>query len=548
MRFAWFIAAWVLVAACSEGSTSPTPKAAPADDGVAVILHVIDSQAPPANPATGEKTPAELNKAVYLRYAAKTPPAEVKAVLILMPGFLGSANDFDYLGRRLVQRSRGAIEVWAVDRRSNLLEDHAGFDAAEAAGDPALAEQYYFPRKGDPLAVDGKTFAGFRRSDDLGYMSEWGLDMHLRDWLAIVQQVPAAKRKQLVFVGGHSLGGYLTERFAAWDFDGDVSTTTDAGYNQVAGLVMLDGGGTSEANITPAEWRDGYKMFGFPLPGADGIRDGGGDRTIALGPLDTSLLVAFELLGMWAHYAPAAPSTIWNITPTFNLAAGLLFGKQQFNASNEAVFGFAVDNDTEPVSIVQVTAGKPVGPVSKSYVDLSGFGSAGDFLRPTDDAHFYTWSGFEETGEITDLATFAKMMFAGPSDFIEWYFPARLSLDLQANADLAAPVTEATLVDDARLHFAHLAAVDAPIFAVAAEKGIRTQASDYDALKAVVAPARGKTGPRAGDDFKVVFAPRYTHIDVLAADDERADNAYFATLTDWLLAQSRGGIAPTELP
>ena len=29
-----------------------------------------------------------------------------------------------------------------------------------------------------------------------------------------------------------------------------------------------------------------------------------------------------------------------------------------------------------------------------------------------------------------------------------------------------------------------------------------------------------------GDDFKVVYDPRYTHIDVLAADDETRDNAY----------------------
>lgn len=547
MRFRAYALAFLALAACNGSGNTAKPPAV--DDGVAVTRHVVDSEAPPANPATGDKTPAELNKAVFLRYASKTPPAEVKAILVLAPGFLGSANDFDYLGRRMVQRSAGAIEVWALDRRSNLMEDHTGFDAAEAAGDPDIAAEYYFPRNGEPLAIDGKTFAGFRDEAELAFMSEWGLDMHLRDVLTVVNQVPEPLRKKIVFVGGHSLGGYMTERFAAWDFDGDVSTTTDAGYNQVAGLVLLDGGGESGENISADEWRDGYDMFGFPLPGVAGLRSGEGDRTIALGPLDRSLLVVFELVGMYAHYLPKAASTIWNITPSFNLAAGLLFGKQQFNASNEAVFGFAVDNDTEPVSIVQVSAGLPAGgAVERVDLDLGVFGSSGSFLRPTDDAAFYTWEGFEAAGETTELDRFARMMFAGPSDFVEWYFPARLPIDFQAVADLAVPVSTGTFADEARLRFAHVRRVDAPIFAVAAGKGVAPEISSYDDLKALVAPVRGKTAPRSGDDYKVVRAPTYTHIDVLAADDERAPNAYFSELSAWLLTQSRGSIAPTELP
>jgi pimeloyl-ACP methyl ester carboxylesterase len=518
---------------------------------VVITRHVVASDAAPANPTLQVATPSEYNQSVFLRFRHVTPsgkPAPAKAILILVPGFLGSANDFLYLGRRLVQRSQGAIEVWALDRRSNLLEDHTGFDAAERAQDPKIARDYYFGKYHDGARmVDGQTFAGFKDDRDLAYMSEWGLDVHLRDIRALVNLVPEADRKKTVFVGGHSLGGWLTERFAAWDFDGDVTTTADAGYNQVAGLVMLDGGGQRGTNITAGEWRNGYTMFGFPADGADGLRAEGGTRAIALGPIDKETFVALELIGLYADMLPQKASDIFDVSPGFGFTAAFLFGVKSFHATNEAVFGFAVDNDTEPVSIVQVTAGKPVGGAFKQVdFDLAGF--AGTYLQPADPAAFYTWQGYQPAGEITDLNTFARMMYEGPADFIEWYFPARLSLDLQLVQDIAVPVSTGTLAAEANLHFAHLRQIDAPVFAVAAGKGIRTSASAYDDLKGLLPPARGKTTPRGGDDFTVVYDARYTHIDVLAADDETHDNAYFGTLSAWLLAQSRGDVTVGELP
>src|SRR5262245_50174780 len=60
-----------------------------------------------------------------------------KVVLILIPGFLGGASTFDPLARDLVLAFRGELEVWAVDRRPNQLEDRLGslhgFAGAEEA-------------------------------------------------------------------------------------------------------------------------------------------------------------------------------------------------------------------------------------------------------------------------------------------------------------------------------------------------------------------------------------------------------------------------------
>jgi hypothetical protein len=63
-------------------------------------------------------------------------------VVVAVPGFLGGAGSFDGLARALVkkgQRDGHSIEVWAIDRRSNLLEDLAGMNAADAMNDPELA-------------------------------------------------------------------------------------------------------------------------------------------------------------------------------------------------------------------------------------------------------------------------------------------------------------------------------------------------------------------------------------------------------------------------
>ncbi len=59
-----------------------------------------------------------------------------------MPGFLGGGPSFDGIARSVVRRCTEdgfPVEVWAIDRRSNGMEDLAGMNDAESAGDAEIA-------------------------------------------------------------------------------------------------------------------------------------------------------------------------------------------------------------------------------------------------------------------------------------------------------------------------------------------------------------------------------------------------------------------------
>ena len=79
-------------------------------------------------------------------------PRSARRVLVLVPGLGGGAGDFALLGPELVRRVPG-LQVWALDRRSQALEDTRGFDT----GDPDRARDYY-------LGGGGSTAAASRRS------------------------------------------------------------------------------------------------------------------------------------------------------------------------------------------------------------------------------------------------------------------------------------------------------------------------------------------------------------------------------------------------
>src|SRR3990172_12973115 len=69
----------------------------------------------------------DLNRLSTVRTVWQGPAKRrPKVVLILIPGFLGGATTFDPLARDLVAAFRGDLEVWAVDRRPNQLEDRVG--------------------------------------------------------------------------------------------------------------------------------------------------------------------------------------------------------------------------------------------------------------------------------------------------------------------------------------------------------------------------------------------------------------------------------------
>src|SRR3954471_22820589 len=72
-------------------------------------------------------TPAKYNKVGILKIGSP----RAKNVLVLNPGTSASAAYFAPLARDVASRAPG-WQVWAVERRENLLEDQSVFDKAKA--------------------------------------------------------------------------------------------------------------------------------------------------------------------------------------------------------------------------------------------------------------------------------------------------------------------------------------------------------------------------------------------------------------------------------
>ena len=71
-------------------------------------------------------TPAKYNKVGVL----KVGPRSAKNILVLNPGTSASAAYFAPLAEDIARKAKG-WQVWAVERRENLLEDHSALNRAK---------------------------------------------------------------------------------------------------------------------------------------------------------------------------------------------------------------------------------------------------------------------------------------------------------------------------------------------------------------------------------------------------------------------------------
>jgi pimeloyl-ACP methyl ester carboxylesterase len=526
-------AALLTLAACGE-DTVPGNRAATSATVVQTSVSVPGSR-PPANPETGAATPPELNRAYAEVYQLDgVSDAEVKKVLVMMPGFLGGANDFTYLGRRVVLRSHGTTAVWAVDRRSNALEDQTGLDAAEAAKDPDIAKNYYF----HGATVGGKTFAGFIDGKTISYAAEWGIKAHIEDLDALISAVIARYPQAAIILGGHSLGGSIVPIYAAWNFG------TYSGFERLSGLVLLEGApnpkGPADIPAQAAYEQTGI-AFGGSRTSVHSLRSG--DPIVSLKPfVTTDLFVTAEILGMRVSSlvgAADAPSPDADLVARFFT---LLFGLPSVPpGTNRAALGFGFDNDYEPLSFARVSMGEAVGPVgpNPNAAFLSGFVGPDDKLLAPIDAHAtYDWQpALEQTvPEPTDMETFAHMLFAGPTNFIEWYFPARLTLDVGITDDLNVQPSGDWRKEVYGLAVTENARVDLPVFAVGGSKGLVPDLTAFDPYRQSIAPVlrNGTRRDAVAAGFQTRLQPNYVHLDVLTARDDGEGNGEFAALVEWM--------------
>ncbi|HYU40124.1 MAG TPA: alpha/beta fold hydrolase, partial [Acidimicrobiia bacterium] len=172
-------------------------------------------------------TPAKYNKVGVI----ETGPSDAENVLILVPGTSASAAYFEPLAKDIVRKAKG-WQVWAIERRENLLEDHSVLnEAKKGKATPKQIFDYYLGFVTDQSIT--KHFQ-FIPDGDVAFAREWGMRVAVEDMRRVVK---AAKEKGgKVVLGGHSLGGTITTAYATWDFGGQ------PGAKDLSGLVYIDGG------------------------------------------------------------------------------------------------------------------------------------------------------------------------------------------------------------------------------------------------------------------------------------------------------------------
>ncbi|PNY83062.1 alpha/beta hydrolase [Deinococcus koreensis] len=453
-----------LTLAGAQGTPAARPAATPVPEAALNRVGAVRVVRPGL---TVPGTPRELNASITIRYG----PARPRAVLLLMPGYLGGAGSFDRLARQIVALD-GAVAVWAVDRRSNLLEPQAELARATPADLSRIVQ------RGLPARPPGS----------VAFMQDWGLDVALRDWRVAVQE--ARTLTPNVFLGGHSMGGSLSGLYAAYDFAGQ------PGAADVRGLVMLDGvpGLLADRPLTPQQYQQGGLNVLGPLAGLNRLAGRPYVDSLVFGPSLASRAAAQARL---AALAPDALAPAGGLTPfpATNLAAGLLQLERRY-----ALLPFLTLQTGRPTNAIE----------APSFTALALGGQDSHWLiGPQDRSRPVGWQA--DPAAPTDALDFVRRFWTPLSDYSEWYFPNRLPLDLAA----ARLNTRGTPFEQ-RLRVWHTAEVTTPILGIAAQHGVVTE----DGFRAYAAGTRARltTHTLAGA----------SHLDIVAA---RGDQ-----VVRWILA------------
>ena len=356
----------------------------------------------------------DLNRAVYTRHFYRDGEAHPDAILILVPGFEGGAGSFHVLARNLITRAREAgfaVEVWAFDRRSHLLEDLEGLQIAEASLDPTIALDWLF---GDALGLPlhpalasgpGRRAVFHDAQADTAFLAGWTNLVISRDLDAVVDAARAVARNGNVFLGGHSAGTGFTARYAATDFDLAGAGPPRAGYAKLRGLVLFEGGGGSVPSTPPSE--DTLDRIEAKFDGGlfGAVRDGAPRCVDGITPCS----IATEAVDCAGQVPPVCtpPTTAYAIVP------GLLNPVLLASGEMVAIQG-AVDPDSGQ-TLLQVDQGAPGNNVLARVPELGGLG----LILPPVTSFGATGSFVDDDGFPSSLASFVRTSVGGPGPVVE---------------------------------------------------------------------------------------------------------------------------------
>jgi len=331
-------------------------------------------------------TPTRYDRVGVIKVGA----ASARNVLVLEPGTSAGAAYFVPFAKWLVAKLP-SWQVWAVERRENLLEDQSVLKLAKEGGaSAAQVFDYYLGYLTNPRITHH--FRGVPAST-VGFAKGWGMKVAVADLRRVIEAARRLGGK--VVLGGHSLGGAVVTAYATWDFAGH------PGADQLAGLVY-DDGGSSPSAVSASKAREELRALdspdatpwlafgGIPAPFA-GLFNATGSLGVLMDPNGPSLGQAFPLLP--ADLKPSVPVT------------------------NEAQYGYALNAATSPPTLLAAQAHLGRGISART---VNGY---------------HTWDG---AGALTPIRRFAAM-FAGAgilnADGTEWYFPQRLTDDTGAVGD-----------------------------------------------------------------------------------------------------------------
>ena len=417
-------------------------------------------------------TPLRYDRVMVRRYGS----ASAKKVLVLVPGTLAGAADFSLVGPYLAAHVPG-LQVWAEMRREGALEDNSML--LEGLHNQATVQQvfdYYLGWSVNPSIsphyqpLDSTKFA---------FADGWGLAVAMNDLHAVILKARAGGRHTVV-LGGHSLGGSEASIYPAWDFGGH------AGYEDIAGIVAIDGlalrpgAGISTAPQARAELTKLKRSKSGPWSGL-------------LSPLPAWSTGAFAEVGALAALkAPHAPS----VAQSSHLIPPLL--RPPFPATNAGQLGYAYDTvaskPSNGLALIDVHSGH-----------LATSGAVRDWVN----------SG------PTPIQNVARAFSTEPLGPVDWYYPTRLSIDVQA-ADL---LTETAAAHVLGLRLSHADQVNVPLYAIQTSLGV--------AGNAVANGARAYKRISRIPSVKIVDRSKsYGHLDPLLAAP--GNNAFLQTVIPWL--------------
>ncbi len=312
-----------------------------------------------------------------------------KHVLVLNPGTSAGGTFFGPFAKALTRKLKG-WQVWAIERRENLLEDHSYLDKY-VNGDATNQDvfDYYLG-----WLTDSSVSPHFtpKTTAETEYAKNWGMNVAVHDTRKVVQR--AKKHGRTVAMGGHSLGGSITTAYATWDFNGK------PGAKGLSGLVFIDGAGANgsarplptaaEAQANVDDLNDPstspFITLVPPFPWIAGVFNATGSTAAVEEPNELSIF------GGWA-LAPA------DLTPPVP-------------ATNAGQYGYAVDASTSPANLALVQS--HIGHLAKS----------GD-PRGWDDGELGT---VHRAASVFSEHVGMKRQKVG-MDGTSWYHPEKLSID-----------------------------------------------------------------------------------------------------------------------